>query len=176
MLEKPIGSHLLKAWFLRKKQTRKKPSFAVSMVSTPNAAKKTRFHTWCQAQSLPLPNPCWARWGRGYLPLASLRSSDRAEIRTWSETGNTKLCHIRDCAQLLIGESTKNATWFHIDGQDEGRIERVSFVRWTASELMKLEQHIFEFCMCCHRIIAFSFLFFSFQGCTSNNTKIAQFG
>jgi hypothetical protein len=22
---------------------------------------------------------------------------------------------------------------------------------------MKLEQHIFEFCMCCHRIIAFSF-------------------
>ncbi len=86
MLQKPIGSHLLKAWFLRKKQTRKKLSFAVSIVSTPNAAKKTRFHTWCRAQSLPLPNPCWGR----YLPLASLGSSDRAKIRTWSETGNTK--------------------------------------------------------------------------------------
>jgi hypothetical protein len=57
MLQKPIGSHLLKAWFLRKKQTSNKLSFAVSMVSTPNTAKKTRFHTWCRAQSLPLPNP-----------------------------------------------------------------------------------------------------------------------
>jgi hypothetical protein len=65
--------------------------------------------------------------------------------------------HVRDCTQLLIGESPKNATWFHIDGQDEGRIERVSF--GTASELMKLAQHIFEFCVCCHRIIAFFFLF-----------------
>jgi hypothetical protein len=38
------------------------------------------------------------------------------------------LMHIRDCTQLSIGESPKNPTWFHIDGQDEGRIERVSFV------------------------------------------------